>query len=195
MIIRPLHPAETFYRFITPRWSHMPTSGAGAGRFGGRFNRPGIDAIYLSRHIETAAAEYQQDDPLIPPGTFIAYRVVLSRVVDLQAGYIRGVWDELWSDWDCEWRKQMLHEQIEPPSWLLGDLAIEQGAKGIVFPSTRHPGGANVVVYSRRLEEGDELSAYDPRGDLPLDQQSWRCAVAHPSGRQPCSILGRSGKR
>lgn len=162
MIVRPLHPAETFYRFITPRWSHTPTSGAGAARFGGRFNR---------------------------------YRVALSRVVDFAAGYIRGVWDELWSNWDCEWRKQVLYEQIEPPSWLLGDLAIERGATGVLFPSTRQAGGTNLVVYSRRLQEGDELSAYDPRGNLPLDQESWRCAVAHHSPRPSGSILPDSGKR
>lgn len=119
MILRPLHPAETYYRFITPRWSHTPTSGAGAARFGGRFNRPGTDAIYLSVRIETAAAEYQQDDPLIPPGTLVAYRVALSRFVDFRAAYAPGVWDELWADWCCEWRRQSLYEQIEPPSWLL----------------------------------------------------------------------------
>lgn len=189
MIVRPLHPAETFYRFITPRWSHTPTSGAGAARFGGRFNRPGIDAVYLSRCIETAIAEYQQDDPLIPPGTLVTYRVALSRIVDFEAGYIRGVWDELWSDWDCEWRKHVLYEHIEPPSWLLGDLAVERRAKGILFPSTRHAGGSNLVVYSAQLEEGDELSAYDPHGDLPLDQESWRCALAQGSRRRPGSIL------
>ena len=33
---------------------------------GGRFNRPGVDALYLSRRIETATAEYQQDEPLMP---------------------------------------------------------------------------------------------------------------------------------
>ena len=109
--------------------------------------------------------------------------------MDFEAGYVRDAWDELWSDWDCEWRKQMLYEQIEPPSWLLGDVAIEQEAKGILFPSARHAGGANLVVYSGRLEEGDELSAYDPRGDLPLDQRSWRCALAHRSHRGLDSIL------
>jgi len=194
VIVRPLHPAETFYRFITPRWSHTPTSGAGASRFGGRFNRPGIDAIYLSRHIETAAAEYRQDDPLIPPGTLVAYRVALSLIVDFEAGYIRGLWDELWSDWDCPWRKQCLYERIEPPSWLLGDLAMESGATGIVFPSTRHRGGTNLVLYPHRLEPGDDLSAYDPRSDLPSNQESWRCALAQCSRRQARPILEDSGK-
>lgn len=176
---------------MTPRWSHAPTSGAGAARFGGRFNRPGIDAVYLSRRIETAAAEYRQDDPLIPPGTLVAYRVALSRIVDFEAGYIRGVWAELWSDWDCEWRKQALYEQIEPPGWLLGDLAVERQAKGILFPSTRHAGGSNLVVYPQQLEEGDALFACDPRGDLPLDQESWRCAVAQRSRSRHGPILER----
>ena len=69
MILRPLQPAETFYRFNTPRWAYSPTSGAGAAKVGGRFSRPGVDALYLSRLIVTAAAEYQQGEPLMPPGT------------------------------------------------------------------------------------------------------------------------------
>lgn len=129
----------------------------------------------------------------MPPGTLIAYRVALSRIVDFQAGYIRGIWDELWADWDCQWRRQSLYEQIEPPSWLLGDLAMESDAIGIMFPSTRHPGGTNLVLYPHRLEAGDELSAYDPRGDLPLNQDSWRSAAAHRSNQQPIHFPEDSG--
>jgi RES domain-containing protein len=96
MILRPLQPAETFYRFNTPRWACSPTSGVGASKIGGRFNRPGTDALYLSRRIETAAAEYQQGEPLMPPGTLVTYAVELSSIVDFQEGYSRGEWDELW---------------------------------------------------------------------------------------------------
>jgi len=56
---------------------------------------PGVEALYLSRSVETASAEYQQDEPLMPPGTLVTYRIALSRVVDLQKGYVRGEWDEL----------------------------------------------------------------------------------------------------
>lgn len=136
MILRPLQPAQTFYRFNTPRWAYRPTSGAGAAKVGGRFNRPGVEALYLSRRIETATAEYQQDEALMPPGTLVAYEVELSSIVDFEKGYSRGEWDELWSDWDCQWRRQTLYEGIEPPSWLLADISIECGAKGILFPST-----------------------------------------------------------
>ncbi|WP_276840666.1 RES domain-containing protein [Herbaspirillum huttiense] len=36
------------YRVHVPRWSFDPVSGAGAARFGGRLNRPGVPALYLS---------------------------------------------------------------------------------------------------------------------------------------------------
>lgn len=85
----------------------------------------------------------------MPPGTLVTYRIALSHVVDFQKGYVRGEWDELWADWHCEWRKLALYEEIEPPSWLLGDIAIERGSKGILFPSTRHAGGCNLVVFIR----------------------------------------------
>jgi len=173
MILRPLQPAQTFYRFNTPRWAYRPTSGAGAAKVGGRFNRPGIDALYLSRLIATATAEYQQDEPLMPPGTLVTYEVELSSIVDFEKGYSRGEWDELWSDWDCEWRRQALYERIEPPSWLLADMSIEGGAKGILFPSTKHTGGCNLVGYTQQLDDGDKLSVHDPRGDLPKNQDSW----------------------
>jgi RES domain-containing protein len=104
----------------------------------------------------------------------VTYRIALSQVVDFQKGYVRGEWDELWADWHCEWRKLALYEEIEPPSWLLGDIAIECGSKGILFPSTRHMGGSNVVVFTQQLDERDELSTYDPHGDLPRNQDSWR---------------------
>jgi RES domain-containing protein len=141
MILRPLQPAQAFYRFNTPRWAYRPTSGAGAAKVGGRFNRPGVDALYLSRRIETATAEYQQDEPLMPPGTLVTYEVELTSIVDFGKGYSHREWDELWSDWDCAWRRQALYEGIEPPSWLLADIAIECGAKGILFPSTKQAGG------------------------------------------------------
>jgi hypothetical protein len=56
----------------------------------------------------------------------------------------------------------------------LGDISIERGSKGILFPSTRHAGGSNVVVFTQQLDEHEELSTYDPRGDLPRNQDSWR---------------------
>ncbi|TIO05675.1 MAG: RES domain-containing protein, partial [Mesorhizobium sp.] len=38
---------------LTPKWAFLPTSGAGAAMDGGRFNRPGIEALYLGVHPST----------------------------------------------------------------------------------------------------------------------------------------------
>ncbi|WP_205738520.1 RES family NAD+ phosphorylase [Billgrantia endophytica] len=39
---------EACYRVITPAFAGTPLSGMGAARQGGRFNRPGQEALYLS---------------------------------------------------------------------------------------------------------------------------------------------------
>jgi RES domain-containing protein len=163
---------EPYFRMMTPKWAIAPTSGAGAAKNGGRFNRSGIHALYLADEPLTAIAEYQQDQSLMPPGTFVAYEVVLGPVVDFGHGYQHGEWDDLWEDWNCEWRKLVL-EGTEPPTWLMADLAIEQGAKGILFPSLRRTGGLNLVIFTAQLGPEDVLRAHDPRGTLPTDQSSW----------------------
>ncbi len=48
------------YRMHTPKWAVTPTSGAGAAEHGGRANRPGLAALYLSIEVETAIKEYHQ---------------------------------------------------------------------------------------------------------------------------------------
>lgn len=157
---------EPFYRMHTPRWAKTPTSGAGAAKHGGRFNRPGVPALYLAGQTETAIAEYKQDLSLMPPGTLVQYELSLSAAVMLDQ-YEAEKWDPIWEDWNCEWRKLAL-EGTEPPSWLMGDIAMESGAKGILFPSTKQPSGLNLVVYTERLGPKDLLRAVDPRGDLDL---------------------------
>jgi len=49
-----LGPDEVFHRYLTPKWAFVPTSGAGAAAEGGGFNRPGVEALYLSRLAATA---------------------------------------------------------------------------------------------------------------------------------------------
>ena len=61
----------TAYRMHVPRWAVAPTSGAGAGKHGGRVNRIGLNALYLALDVNTAVREYQQISPLMPPGTLV----------------------------------------------------------------------------------------------------------------------------
>ena len=168
------------YRFNTPRWAHQPTSGAGAAKQGGRLNRKGLEALYLSCELPTAAAEYQQLSPLLPPGTVVSYHVSLDKVVDFSAGY-SPAWDSIWEDLGCDWRKLAFNDKVEPPSWVIGDICLEAGAKGVLFPSTVHPGGTNLVVYNTALIRGTDLvEPYDP--DSVLGERVRGAVFGAPSG-------------
>jgi hypothetical protein len=60
-----------------------------------------------------------------------------------------------------------------PPSWQLGDAAIRSGAAGLLFLSTHHTGGTNLVVFSANLASVDRLVVHDPDDMLPKEQRSW----------------------
>jgi RES domain-containing protein len=60
-----------------------------------------------------------------------------------------------------------------PPSWSLADSLLVEGFGGLLFPSLRHSGGANLVVFNANLAAADKLQVYDPDHRLPHDQSSW----------------------
>lgn len=136
---------------------------------GGRFNRIGVPALYLSFDEATSAAEYRQDNDIADPYTMVAYISALPDLYDLRQ--LDGTWDPLWHDWNCDWR-QLYVDGIEPPSWILGDILLEMDKPGLIFPSIVNPSGTNVVLFTDRLTP-DMLSVHDPLGLLPADQQSW----------------------
>lgn len=168
------HAQGTFYRMHTPRWAHRPTSGAGAALYGGRLNRKGVEALYLSVEYETAIEEYRQVSSLLPPGTLVSYDVESAGVADFRQGYdAAGSWEPIWKDFYCAWRRLALAEKVEPPSWIIGDLVRHAGLKGILFCSAARQGGTNLVIYPSALTAQDRLLAIDPRGDLLKDPSSW----------------------
>src|SRR3546814_4427365 len=69
MILWDLPPGSTLFCAHTPQWASDPLSGAGAAAKGGRFNREGVEALYLSLDEVTALREYQQTSPFLPPCT------------------------------------------------------------------------------------------------------------------------------
>ena len=163
----------TAYRMHTPKWAMAPTSGAGAAAAGGRSNRIGVAALYLSLEAETAIAEYQQVSPLLPPGTMVSYQIRANPILNLRAGYVPEVWPPLWEEFYCDWRELWFNQHIEPPSWVLGDEAIAAGAKGILFSSRVRLGGMNLVIYTEVLGTDGAIDVYDPEKALPRNQQSW----------------------
>lgn len=168
-----LGPGEIFHRYLTPKWAYLPTSGAGAAIDGGRFNRPGIEALYLSRSAQTALEEYRQGASIVPPATLAAYEVTLEDIVDLSEGFDPDIWDQAWAQWHCAWREIARIDRKVPPSWVLADKVIEAGKRGILFPSLRHAGGTNLVVFPANLLDGDKVNVHDPDHRLPRNQASW----------------------
>lgn len=159
------------FRVHDPKWSFAPVSGAGAARFGGRANRPGVDALYLSLELETALMEYRQLDALIAPAMVVSYEIKVDPIADFRGGYTNQ-WDPIWLDFGCDWRRMVFNERIEPPSWIASDLALAAGAKGILFDSVIN-GGTNLVLYNDMLGATDLVRPYDPDRGLPRDQASW----------------------
>ena len=166
-------PPTTLFRMLSPKWAFQPLSGAGAAKQGGRFNRPGQSALYLSFSPQTAIAEYQQFLDILPPGTLVAYKVQLASVVDFRGDYRAGAWAPNWQDWNCNWRELAFRRRADPPSWKLCDEIKDGPGQGLAFPSSADPGGFNLVVYLDRLGDVDRLEVHDPEGLLPKTQASW----------------------
>jgi RES domain-containing protein len=173
MILHDLPAGTTLFRAHSPQWASRPLSGEGAARKGGRFNRPGVAALYLSLDEVTALREYQQTSPFLPPCTMCSYTVTLRGLVDLRQLHRGEPWDDLWHDWREDWRLLKLEQHIEPPTWVLGDLVLAHGHTGVLFPSQMCDGGVNVVVYLDRLQGANTIEVNDPDHRLPKDPSSW----------------------
>ena len=173
MIFTRLGPDAAFYRALTPRWAYMPESGAGAALVGGRFNRPGVEARYLAETAEGALIEYQQESPLLQPSTLATYLVSAARVVDFSGGYSAEHWSALWAEAYCNWKGLAFLENVEPPSWVIGDVVRAAGAAGILYRSARDPEQRCLVLYPE-LAETFAAPVHDPNGQLPRNDDSWR---------------------
>lgn len=121
-------------------------------------------------HLRSIAREPRSHQP----ATLAAYKVSLDQVVDLSVGYDPSDWAVEWAEWDCPWRRIARIDKKTPPSWILSDTLIAAGRRGLLFPSLRHAGGTNLVVFNANLTADDNIEVYDPDGRLPRDQSSWQ---------------------
>ncbi|MCD9008234.1 RES family NAD+ phosphorylase [Luteimonas sp. XNQY3] len=170
MILTDLGPEAVFYRAFPPRWAHTPESGAGAAIRGGRFNRPGVEARYLAASTGTALLEYQAESPLLPPATIAAFHVTANNVVDFTRGYDAVRWSEIWSEAYSNWKGMAFLDEIEPPSWVIGDLVREAGHPGILYRSARNADWTCLVLFPELAEQtGFVARVHDPNHDLAGD--------------------------
>jgi len=162
---------EAYFRIIVPHYAMMPKSGMGAATQGGRYNRQGQEALYLSLDAPTAMAEYQQDNPFMSPGTICTFFVEGLVVADISAGYDPKQWPPLWADYQVDWRALRFGSKIEPPTWFMGDDVINAGLAGILFPSQARLGGTNLVIFNSSGLPDEHLQVHDPDGLLAKIEQ------------------------
>jgi len=151
-----------FWRMIRIPWQRDPLSGEGAHLYGGRWNAKGVPALYLGASHDSAIAEYYRGLP--KPGTLIPYEIQSGAIADLTGGG-----PDMERATHCDWAHQMREGRI-PPSWVLAEQWIAEGAHGALVPSIQHRGGTNLVLW--RWHSGDTAGAgaavtvLDPSGDL-----------------------------
>lgn len=154
-------------------------SGEGAGYYGGRWNPPGITAIYSSLDPITATKESYQEftnygfkQENIKPRVMAGARVKVHRLLDLTDAKIRRKLgfrlDELTAeDWHA-----IQSEGEESWTQAIGRGCRAAGFEGLLAPSARHRSGKNVVVFPDKL---DANSSVDPiaKDELPPHPSQW----------------------
>jgi RES domain-containing protein len=165
------------YRAHNPQWSWTPLSGEGARLHGGRFNRKGVPALYLSLDWDTAIVEASQGFSYrIPPLTIVSYGLDCENLVDLtdpaELTRVGGRDDDL----GCAW-KLLAETGKAVPSWDLSDRLRANRASGIIVPSFAtgaSPNGRNIVLWLWADDLPHKVAIFDPDKRLPRDDASWR---------------------
>jgi RES domain-containing protein len=138
-----------------------PLSTEGSRLFGGRFNPPGLPALYLAGTPTLALAEQLRFADLLglpvrhTPRLLVAVDVRLAAVLDLtDAGLRRGLGldDEiLWAEWESG------PQAAESPTQTLGRRVREEGLEGILYPSRVERAGRNLVVFLENLQASSRV--------------------------------------
>jgi RES domain-containing protein len=159
------------YRAHHPKWAYDPLSGEGAKRYGGRFNRPGIPALYTALTPECAWAEAQQGFAFkAQPMTLCAYRVDCEDILDLRTDSAYASVGASFADLACAWEDLAALKQ-EVPSWALQTGLCAKSVAAILVPSfaPAAPAGAYNMVFWKWSEDlPHSVKVVDDFGRLSL---------------------------
>jgi RES domain-containing protein len=155
-------------------------SGDGAAYGGGRWNPPGIRAVYGSLDVMTATKESYQNlidagfkDKNIKPRVIAGATVKVERLLNLTDANIRRKLgfrlDELL---DEDWKGIQLGGE---ESWTqaIGRGCREAGFEGLIVPSARNrPKGKNLVIFPDELAKGSSCKVI-AKEELPPHPSQW----------------------
>ncbi|GMN02091.1 RES family NAD+ phosphorylase [Erythrobacter sp. MTPC3] len=151
------------YRALNPRYAKEPLSGAGAEKYGGRFNRIGRATLYTALKPEHALREANQIGAL-QPTTLVSYQANLDPVfdaTDVRAMKKYSMSPSLLSSED--WRDNMLVGRTVP-THDFAECLIADGYVGMLVPSyaKANADGVNLVLW----EWSGHLRLVDDEGRL-----------------------------
>ena len=156
------------FRALNPLWAKEPLSGAGAAKFGGRFNPKGTPALYTSLRPETAIREANQVGSF-QPITLVSYRAAITNIFDgldeaLLARHVLTA--KLLAN--PGWRDAMVSGQLARTHQLALDL-IAAGYNGLIVPSFAPGSGAddrNLILWTWSFVPPAELHLIDDENRL-----------------------------
>ena len=171
-LIRRLSPmASSFkgplYRACTPVYANQRDllTGAGAHKYGGRWNAPGrFPLVYLSQTVEGAIAEtlglsgrYGFDPAAHLPLTLVAIDATLANVLDLTNVHVRQAFRvTIKAMTDCPWKRENDHGR-EAFTQALARVASDAGLEGIIVPSAVQRTIRNLNVFPANLAKKSKL--------------------------------------
>ncbi|MEQ9330550.1 RES domain-containing protein [Thalassobaculum sp.] len=156
------------YRALNPVYARDPLSGAGAARYGGRFNARGRPALYASLAPDTAIREANQIG-FLQPTTLVAYRADIAPVFDAtDPAAVRGQGLAPGVLGDPAWRHGM-NRGAPVPTQDLAEALIAAGYAGLrvaSFAPGATAGDVNLVLWRWNAGPDTRLDLIDDEGRL-----------------------------
>jgi len=161
------------FRSVVPRYANARdmTSGVGAFRGGGRWNSPGIHAVYASLEPGLSVNEamgvvfsdrgFSVSD--IRPRLVAGLRCQLSSVIDLTIDSSVPQWLDLGELLKEDWNSANANGH-ESASQAFG-RAVSEGSEALLVPSARRQ-GVNLVIYPKSLR-ADSVFEIEGLEELP----------------------------